>query len=208
MTNLQEHSLETAAANGRATSPTLVLRLDDLQKSLNRSHIDMSLLSTFQRILLTSDGAITNALEAYQLEEIQTVKLSDELVPLAHDIPAMDVKAGAKAIIRKVLLQGKISRKNFVYASSITIYERLSERFRNVLLETKMPIGKLWFEEGVETLKEVVDYGKGPADDLAKYFNVQPADNMLSRTYRVVNNRKPVVMVTQMFPDSYFLKSC
>ncbi|MBW4553455.1 MAG: DUF98 domain-containing protein [Aphanocapsa sp. GSE-SYN-MK-11-07L] len=162
-------------------------------------------MSTFQRILLTTDGSITNLLEAYQFEEIRTVKLFEELVPLAHDILAMDVKAGTEAIIRKVLLQGKTSGKNFIYASSITIYERLDESFRTALLETKMPIGKLWFEKRVETLKEVVDYSKEPADDLAEYFDIPPDGNLLSRTYHVINNRKPVMMITEKFPDRCFL---
>ena len=61
----------------------------DLQQSLTRSHIDPSTLSTFQRILLTMDGTVTDILAAYLLEEIQVVKLSEELVSITQDILPM-----------------------------------------------------------------------------------------------------------------------
>ncbi len=44
-----------------------VLR-SDLHESLTHSHIDPSRLSTFQRILLTTDGTVTEILEAYLFE--------------------------------------------------------------------------------------------------------------------------------------------
>jgi chorismate-pyruvate lyase len=179
----------------------------DLQKTLERSHIEPSTLSTFQRILLTTDGTVTDILEAYLFEQIRVVKLSEQLVSLSHDVPSMELKEGTEVIIRKILLQGKISRKNFIYADSIIVPERLDERFREALLETKMPIGKIWFEQRVETFKEILDSSKETSGELAEHFNIQPSDNLLSRTYRVVTNRKSVMMITEKFPESYFTKS-
>ena len=43
----------------------------DLSQSLIRSHINPSKLSTFQRILLTTDGTLTEILEAYLFEKIR-----------------------------------------------------------------------------------------------------------------------------------------
>ncbi|GAB4379779.1 MAG: chorismate pyruvate-lyase family protein [Elainellaceae cyanobacterium] len=177
----------------------------DLQQTLDRSHIEPAELSTFQRILLTTDGTVTDILEAYLFEQIRIVKLSEKLVLLGQDIPAMDLKEGTEVIARKVLLQGKISRRNFVYAESIVVPERLDENFRQALLETKTPIGKLWFEQKVETFKEILDSSKERAEDLSQFFSIEPSDRLLSRTYRVVTNRKSVMMITEKFPKSYFL---
>jgi chorismate-pyruvate lyase len=179
----------------------------DLQKTLERSHIEPSTLSTFQRILLTTDGTVTDILEAYLFEQIRVVKLSEQLVSLSHDIPAMELKQGTEVIVRKILLQGKISRKNFIYADSIIVPERLDERFREALLETKMPIGKIWFEQRVETFKEILDSSKEAPGEIAEHFTMQPSERLLSRTYRVVTNRKSVMMITEKFPESYFTKS-
>ncbi|TGO03141.1 4-hydroxybenzoate synthetase [Candidatus Thiomargarita nelsonii] len=145
---------------------------NDLQQSLNRSHIDPSALSTFQRILLTTDGTVTDMLESYFSEQIP------------QDIPVMHLKKGTEVIDREILLRGRISRKNYIYAESIVVIDRLDEDFRNELLKTKTPIGKLWLEHRIESFKEIVDSGKEPAPEkLAHYFRIEPNINLLFRTY-------------------------
>ena len=178
----------------------------DLQDTLVRSHIEPSDLSTFQRILLTTDGTVTDILEAYSFEQIRISKLSEQIVLLDHEIPQIGLKQGTEVIARKILLQGKISLKNFVYAESIIVPERLDDQFKEALLETKTPIGKIWFEQRVETFKEILETSKESSEELSIYFNIKPSDNLLSRTYQVVTNRKPVMMITEKFPESYFLK--
>jgi len=179
----------------------------DLQQSLTRSHIDPSELSTFQRILLTTDGTVTDMLEAYLSEQMQVVKLSESIVPVAYDIPLLALKKKTEAIERKILLRGRISRKNFIYAESILIPERLDKQFRNELLKTKTPIGKIWLEQRVETFKEIVDSGKVAAHELSQYFNIEPDANMLFRSYLVFSKQQIVMMITEKFPESYFRKS-
>ena len=206
MLDLQNESLSNFNLKTQAVLSNAILG-DNSQESPNRNYIDPSTLSIFQRILLTTNGTVTDMLECYLFEQIRVVKLVEQLVSLSHDIPIMDLKEGTEVLVRKILLQGKISRKNFIYADSVIVPEKLDEGFRKALLETKMPIGKLWAEMKVETFKEVVDTSKELAENLADYFYIKPDDNILSRTYRVVNNRKPVMMITEKFPESYFLEA-
>ncbi len=179
----------------------------DLHQSLTRSHIDPSKLSTFQRILLTTDGTLTEILEAYLLEKIQVVKLSEGLVSITRDLPQLELKRGSEVIERKILLQGKISRKNFIYAESILIPDRLDDNFKNELLKSKTPLGRLWLEHKIETFKEIVDSSKELAANLSAYFPINNEDSMLSRSYRVFSKRQPIMMITEKFPESYFLKN-
>jgi len=180
----------------------------DLQQSLNRSHIDPSALSTFQRILLTTDGTVTDMLESYFYEPIQLIKLSETLKPVAQDIPVMYLKKGTEVIDREILLRGRISRKNYIYAESIVVIERLDEDFRNELLKTKTPIGKLWLEHRIESFKEIVDSGKEPAHEkLAHYFRIEQNTNLLFRSYCVFTNRQATMMITEKFPESFFLNA-
>ena len=182
-----------------------VMRVD-LLRSLTHSHIDPCALSPFQRIILTTDGTLTDILEAYLFESIQTVKLSEELVTTTQDIPLMELKSESAIIERKVLLQGKISRNNFIYAESIIVPERLEERFKDRLLNSQIPIGRLWLEHRMETFKEIVDSGKEKVNQLSCYFNINPEENLLFRTYRLFNNHIPIIMITEKFPESYFQK--
>lgn len=198
--------MPTITATKEVDSTTFILR-GNLQECLERNHIDSSTLSTFQIILLTINGTATDILEAYMFEQIRVFKLTAQLVSLVQNIPIMHLKEGTQVLIRKILLLRRISRKNFIYADSIIVPERLDKKFRNALLETKMFMGKIWFELRVETFKEIVDSNKEAADDLADYFNIQPSDNMFSRTYRIITNRNVVMMITEKFPESCFLKS-
>jgi chorismate-pyruvate lyase len=186
------------------SEPNYNLMRADLDESLKRSHIEPSSLSTFQRILLTTDGTVTEMLEAYFLENINVVKLAEGLVSTVKEIPILELPRGTQVIERKILLQGKISKKNRLYAESIIVPDRLEERFQDALLNSKIGIGKLWLQYKVETFKEIVDTGKEPAGKLAEYFPIEKEDKMLSRTYRVFIKGEPVMMITEKFPDSYF----
>ena len=191
-------------ANPIETNSNTNLMRADLDKSLKRSHIEPASLSTFQRVLLTTDGTVTEMLEAYLLENMKVVKLGEGLVSTVQDIPLLDLQRGTPIIERKILLQGKISHKNFLYAESIIVPERLDEKFQDGLLKSKTPIGKLWLQYKVETFKEIVDSGKEPSGKLADYFLIEKEDKILFRTYLVFTNRKPVMMITEKFPETYF----
>jgi chorismate-pyruvate lyase len=182
------------------------LMRSDLDKSLARSHIEPSKLSPFQRILLTTDGTLTEILEAYLFEPLLIVKLSEEIILTTQDIPPLDLKSGSEVIERKVLLQGKISRKNFIYAESRLVADRLELKFRDELLKSQIPMGRLWLEHKIETFKEIIDSSQELAEDLSNYFKIQREDRMLSRTYRVFSNHQPIMMITEKFPERYFLK--
>ena len=185
--------------------PSKILRTD-LQESLNHHHINLQELSVFQRILLTTDGTVTNTLEAYLFEPIQVVKLSEKLTSVSQDVSFIQLKQGEEVIDRKILLRGKLSGRNFLYAESIIVTDRLDKKFREELLTTKNPIGKVWLDQKIETFKEIVDSGKEPANGLAEYFNIEREEKMIFRTYCVLSNRKYVMMITEKFPESYFLK--
>lgn len=178
----------------------------DIEENLAKSHIEPSRLSAFQRILLTTDGTLTEILEAYLFEPIQVVKLFEKIMATKQDISPLDLKAGSEVIERKVLLQGKISRKNFIYAESRLAADRLDLKFRDELLKSQIPMGRLWLEHKIETFKEIIDSSQELAEDLSNYFKIQREDRMLSRTYRVFSNHQPIMMITEKFPESYFLK--
>ena len=176
----------------------------DLQESLTRGHIDPARLSVLQRILLTTDGTLTEILEAYLSEKIRLVKLSEAIVPIAQDNAYLDISRGREVIERKILLQGKISRSNWIYAESTLVPDRLDEKLKNALLVSQEPMGRLWLEHKLETFKEIVDSALEPAGELAQHFKIGEADRLLSRTYRVFSARKAIFLITEKFPETFF----
>ena len=176
----------------------------DLEESLKKSHIDPAKLSVFQRIILTTDGTLTEILEAYLSEKIKLVKLAETIEPVAQNISLLDINCGQEVLQRKILLQGKISRNNWVYAESILVPDRLDEKLKNGLLVSQEPMGRLWLEHRLETFKEIVDSAREPAEDLADYFKIKRSDKLLSRTYRVFSGRSPIILITEKFPETFF----
>ena len=162
----------------------------DLEESLKKSLIDPAKLSVFQRIILTTDGTVTEILEAYLSEKICLLKLSETIEPVAQENLSLDITQGQEVIERKILLQGKISRNNWVYAESILVPDRLEEKLKNGLLVSQEPMGRLWLEHRLETFKEIVDSAREPAEDLADYFKIKRSDKLLSRTYCVFSGRR------------------
>lgn len=176
----------------------------DLDESLKKSHIDPAKLSVFQRIILTTDGTLTEILEAYLSEKIKLVKLSEIIEPITGDNLFLDIASGQEVLQRKILLQGKISRNNWVYAESILVPDRLDEKLKNGLLVSQEPMGRLWLEHRLETFKEIVDSAREPAEDLADYFKLKRSDKLLSRTYRVFSGRRPIILITEKFPETFY----
>ena len=176
----------------------------DLEESLKKSHIDPAKLSVFQRIILTTDGTLTEILEAYLSEKIRLVKLSEIIEPISGDNLLLDIASGQEVMQRKILLQGKISRNNWVYAESILVPDRLDEKLKNGLLVSQEPMGRLWLEHRLETFKEIVDSAREPAEDLADYFKIKRSDKLLSRTYRVFSGRRPIILITEKFPETFY----
>jgi chorismate-pyruvate lyase len=151
-----------------------------LQKPLPYFTINQLTLNSLQRILLTTDGTLTKILEAYLLEEIQMTKLSERSLLTAQDIPFLDLEQGSEVIERKILLQGRISRKNFLYAESLLVPARLDKRFTDELLNSEIPLGKLMLAHRMETFKEILTSSKEPSEELAAFFQLGDRDNLLS----------------------------
>src|SRR5258707_5888959 len=65
-----------------------------------------------QRILLVTDGTVTEILEAYTGESMRLIKLLEEVKPLDEPLPALNAAVGDEVSRRQILLQGKMSLTN------------------------------------------------------------------------------------------------
>jgi chorismate-pyruvate lyase len=178
-----------------------LLRLD-LQQTLKRSPINPKDLTSFQRILLTTDGMVTEMLEACFWERMKVIKLFQDYFTLEQDIPSLQVKKGEKVLQRKIFLRGRLSQKNHLYGDSIIVPDRLDEKIRDGLLKSNKPIGFLILENRLETFREILDCGKEKADDLAEHFNIEKDDFLIFRTYKVIANHQPIMLITEKFSEN------
>ena len=160
--------------------------------------------SFLQRLMLITDGRITDIVQAYSGEAVEAVKLRQQLL-IASYSDNLQLDRDTQLMERSILLQGTRSKTNYLYADSRIVLERLDPEVRNELIFTRQPIGKLLRENQIETYREIIDCGIEPVGSLGQYFDLDPASEMIYRTYNILINRLPVLQITEKFPTTYFV---
>ena len=136
------------------------MRAADSQACNLRREIDGLGLDLLQRILLLTDGTLTPLLEMYAGEEIEAVKLCQEL---REEKGRGRLPPGRRILVRTALLRGRTSLRNLFHAESTVFLDRLDRRISRGLLETNAPIGRLLQGARTETFREVLGCGSASA---------------------------------------------
>jgi len=179
-------------------------RHDGVQLSLVERAVQPLKRTPLQRILLVTDGTVTEILEAYTGESMRLVKLLEEVQTLTEPLDTLNAQAGEEVLRRHILLQGKMSLTNFLYADSFIAIDRLDETLKNGLIKSRKPIGFLIQESRMETYREIVGVGRELVGPLAAYFDVSPDEGMIWRTYLIYYKGQPIMQITEKFPESHF----
>ena len=151
------------------------------------------------RLLVTSDGTVTDMLQVICRERINARKLGQEVGPSAHRIDELDLGAGELLMNRRVVLQGDRTGTNYVYADSSIAIDRLDTRFQQELEMSDIPIGRLWRDNRVEIFKEIIGVSNQPAGHLAGHFGIDADTSLIVRDCRVFVAGRPVMLITEHF---------
>ncbi len=165
--------------------------------------IDAGTLNPLQRVLIITDGTLTEILEATFFERIHLVKISQQTISATPSPPHLTLNAGASIVERRILLRGEKSNKNYVYAESTIALDRLHPTFRNALVNSDTSLGRLWLEHKLETFKELLEVKHVQANGLCDHFNCAKSNMLLVRTYRVISANVPIMLISEYFPVEY-----
>jgi len=177
---------------------------NDLEACLARHGMRLADLAPFEQILLTTDGTVTEMLEAVAGEPMRVVKLGQEPRILAAPLPGLRAEARARVVRREILLSGRRSGTPFLHAESWIAPDHLDARVRAGLEDSDKPVGLLLLEHRIETFKEILDCGQAPAAAIARHFGISADTAMLQRTYRMVSGGVPILLITERFPAGRF----
>jgi chorismate-pyruvate lyase len=166
---------------------------------------DASSLSLLQRILLISDGTLTDTLEAAFLEPIGVRKIQLTTAASQAAVPDLAVASGESLMERKIVLHGETSGRNYVYAESLLALDRLPLAFREDLSATNMPLGHLWSKYKLETRKELLAVWRAPCGALGEYFHGNERTDLLGRRYRLISGGRPLMLITEHLPAEFDL---
>jgi len=166
--------------------------------------VDVRSLGLVQRVLLVSDGTLTDIVEAAFGEPILLVKLALDVSPSATAVEELHLHGGEPVMRREILLQGAATGTNYVYAESLIVLQALPPKMREELVSTQQPLGRLWVEHKIETRKEILRVWRiAPGSDLAAahFASIDPRRGLLARTYRVFSGGQPVMRISEYFSD-------
>lgn len=164
-------------------------------------NLDLNSLGLLQRILLISDGTLTDIVEAAFEEPIRLVKLALETAPALAPIADLNVFPGQSLMRREILLQGAQTGRNYVYAESYIALDALPPKLREDLTTTDRPLGRLWVEHKLETRKEILRVWRVPAGGPNAHFD-NPPKGLLARAYRVISGGRAIMLISEYFSVS------
>lgn len=173
-------------------------------KNAKSENLDLQGLPPILRMLMVTDGTVTKSLEAYFWEPVGVEKLTQDVIEYPVDQEWLDIKKGDKVLEREVRLRGGESGNVFAFARSLIRLEILPENLREALLNEKIGIGELVRECGLETYREVLDMGREIDESLADIFCTQYCGDLVYRTYRIMANHQPAILITEYFPCRRF----
>ncbi|MGE0113299.1 MAG: chorismate pyruvate-lyase family protein [Steroidobacteraceae bacterium] len=172
-----------------------------LEASLDNSLVRDPSLSLFQKVLLTTDGTVTQLLELYTGLPLRAHKLEQTILRNVH--PQWLLTAGDDRVLKRTILLCN-DQQNALYAESFFALDRLPVTMQRQLLENDRPIGLLWRAQRMETYREIVAYHREPAGLLASHFGLGADEELLSRTYLIYHRHQPIGVITEKFPVSYY----
>ena len=164
------------------------------------SEVNLRTLTPYQRALLVIDGTVTKFVEAYLMEPVEVVRLGQARQLLSADHEWLEVPKGTPIIARHVVLQGKYSHALFAYAVSLIVPDRLPEAVKRELESDDASLGRILLGNQLETRREILWYGRERNPELPKETHHRPGDEFISRTYRIISQARPIMLINEKFP--------
>jgi len=163
-------------------------------------------LSPMQKVLIGTDGSVTNLLEMATGHPVTITTRVQEIVAAdPGTAAALDVEPGDEINYRVVELKDSVTGEVLIHAVSRTPLRRLAPEFRQDLMRADIPIGRILCRHRIESRREITDARVVSAGtDLARTFNVHRCESMLSREYRIIHREEPLIAIEEVFPCTAF----
>lgn len=166
--------------------------------------ISLTKLSPFHRALLITDGTVTRFIEAYKLSPVDVILLYQGRRTLQSEHTWLKHPSGGKIIAREVVLQTPSSNnqtpQTHVYAVSQIVYERLPQNVLDGLEAGIVGLGALLQNSQLETRRDLLWWGIERVTGLPSSIAHFEGQLFLSRTYRILANQNPLMLITEKFP--------
>lgn len=179
--------------------PSVPQRISRLEELVGR-------LSPVQKMLLGTDGSVTNLLEVITGSSVEIETIVQEVIPADQSIASdLMIDPGNEVNYRVVKLKKSGTSEPLIYAVSYTPLKRLEPSFKEDLTRADIPIGAIMKKHRIESRRDITATEVQPADqEMSQIFNIFPREPLLSRNYRIVRHGQPLISITETFPYNQF----
>jgi chorismate-pyruvate lyase len=165
---------------------------------------DVSGLPPFLRVLLTTDGVVTQTLAAWFGEPIDVDVLSHCESRSERSYPEVGVAIGDRILSRRVVLRGRVTHEPYAVASSVVVSDSLPPEVRRRLVEERKGIGELLSASRLETYRELIAIRNGDAAERACHLGVVTGARVVSRIYKIHLNGRAAMLIEEAFAEERF----
>jgi beta-ribofuranosylaminobenzene 5'-phosphate synthase len=164
-------------------------------------------LSALQKILLGTDGSVTQLLEAITGNPVVIETCLQQITRAGEGIADdLDIPEGDPVNYRIVNLKDKKTGEVLIHAISYTSVDRLSPHFKEDLMRADIPIGRIIQSHGIEARREIMKTGVSCAtEEMSRVFSICRDEPVLNRRYRIIHREKPLIYIEERFPFNKFL---
>ena len=161
--------------------------------------VELGSLDCLLRLLLFSDGSITRALAAHQLDPV-AIELVDQ-APLATAPPAaplLSIEPGRASLCRRVTIGFERAAPGTApsgFAESHLVPDRLPPSFLEALDASRAGIGDALAGTGLEARRELLWFGLGAAPSWVPGWQGEA----LVRAYRIIAGGVPAILIEEGF---------
>ncbi len=179
----------------------------DIAHSLSEIEAQVGRLSPMQKFLLGTDGSVTQILEAITGSQVVIRTKVQKIIPAdPATAERLGITPGDPVNYRVVEIRTRAGGEVLIYAVSYTPIGRLSAEFRDDLMKADIPIGRIIQNHRIEARREILDARVSPAtDEAGRIFSIGKHEPLLSRQYRIIHNKEPLIFIEEQFPYNRFL---
>ncbi len=176
------------------------LRLQQIEEEIGH-------LSPIQKILLGTDGSVTQLLEAITGKQVVITTRVQEIISASHSIAQkLEILPGSPVNHRVVEIKNIDSGDALIYAISFAPVDNLPHEFLNDLFRADIPIGKIITQHRLEARREILNVDVRPASgENAELFKMYRNEPLLSREYQIIHGGRPLIFIQEQFPYHKFL---
>lgn len=149
----------------------------------------LSTLPPFLRVLLITDGTVTESLESYFWEPV-LVKTNEQQTKLQHH-PILAAQHARYLLTREARLIGMNSQRCYAHATSVIDLAILPDALSKALLAGEKGIGHLLRASSLSSYREVLRIARDE-------------DGTLLREYLVNIDGQPAMVITERFVEENF----